>query len=122
MARLAVGGVTKNLDGKLAGSGLDNRPGAWLCGAREVALACAGALEPASYCVPVTRAAAPRAWKTGTGEYLAEKLTQTPDLSCCLCLRHTTGRSPQQSPGDVLFNPDVTMATWAPGKPETKIS
>ncbi|MXQ81360.1 hypothetical protein E5288_WYG006065 [Bos mutus] len=28
------------------------------------------------------RAAAPRAWKTGTGEYLAEKLTQTPDLSC----------------------------------------
>lgn len=45
-------------------------------------MACAGALEPASYCVPVSRAAAPRAWKTGTGEYLAEKLTQTPDLSC----------------------------------------
>ena len=83
---------TRNLDGKLAGSAFDERPGAWLCGAREVALACASALEPASYCVPVSRAVALRAWKTGTGEYLAEKLTQTPDLSCVVVAVFTSHR------------------------------
>ncbi|XP_026899860.1 corrinoid adenosyltransferase MMAB isoform X1 [Acinonyx jubatus] len=62
-----VGGVARDLDGSLVGSAPDELPGAWLCGDWEPALACAGASAPAGCCVPVSRAAAPRAWKTGTG-------------------------------------------------------
>lgn len=71
----------QDLDGSLAGSVPYQSPGAWLCGVWEFALACAGASAPASYCVPVSRAAAPRAWKTGTGEYLAGRVTQASALS-----------------------------------------
>lgn len=69
--RPEVGGVARDLDGSLAGSAPDELPGAWLCGDWDPALACAGASAPAGCCVPVSRAAAPRAWKTGTGECLA---------------------------------------------------
>ncbi|XP_044897871.1 corrinoid adenosyltransferase isoform X5 [Felis catus] len=65
--RPEVGGVARDLDGSLAGSAPDELPGAWLCGDWDPALACAGASAPAGCCVPVSRAAAPRAWKTGTG-------------------------------------------------------
>lgn len=56
-----------SVDGGLAGSALDSSH-AWLCGCLGAALACAGISAPAGCCVPVFRAAALRARKTGTGE------------------------------------------------------
>lgn len=45
-------------------------------------MAFAVASAPAGYLVPVSRAAGPRAWKTGTGECPAGKVTRTPAMSC----------------------------------------
>lgn len=64
------------LDGCLAGSVLDALPCAWLCGSLGVASACAGVSAPADCCVPVSRAVALRAGKTGTGEFQAWRVTQ----------------------------------------------
>lgn len=60
--------LSPSLDGGLAGSALDSLSHAWLCGCLGAALACAGISAPAGCCVPVFRAAALRARKTGTGE------------------------------------------------------
>uniref|UniRef100_A0A8I5TG28 Corrinoid adenosyltransferase MMAB n=1 Tax=Pongo abelii TaxID=9601 RepID=A0A8I5TG28_PONAB len=57
----------RGLDGNLAGSAPVKQPGSWLCGAWGAVLACAGASAPPGSCIPVSRAAALRAWKNGTG-------------------------------------------------------
>lgn len=64
-----------SVDGGLAGSALDSSH-AWLCGCLGAALACAGISAPAGCCVPVFRAAALRARKTGTGECQLQHLRE----------------------------------------------
>lgn len=103
---------SRNLDGSLSGSALNQKPGSWLYGAREVALACVGALVPAGYCVSVFRAVAPKAWKTGRGECLPGTvgITRVPAVNCvfvALVTLYPWGVA-AVIPGDVLCSPDVT--------------
>lgn len=122
--RPAVGGVSTGPGREPGGVNPDARRSAWLCGASEATLPCAGASAPAGYYIPVCRAAAPRAWKTGTGEFLVGRVTQTPAVKCGIVATVTSHPLGHCSNGQVTSspNPVVIMATSLPWKPDTEIS
>lgn len=92
------------LDGCLAGSVLDWFSSAWPCGCLGAALACAGILASAGCYVPVFRAAALGARKTGTGRSPPRRRPRSP--------RFTPKRETKGFPAPSQENGDLKMTKY----------